>query len=148
MKILIINGANINLLGKREKEHYGNFTYKDLLEYFKTIEKEYSNLDLQIDEKQSNIEGEIVNFIQEANNYDGLIINPAGYTHTSVVILDALLCLNIPIIEVHLSNIHNRDDFRSKSITAKACKGVIAGFGKRSYYLAINEIVNIQTKLK
>ncbi len=139
MKILIINGANINLLGKREKEHYGDFSYNDLLKYYDDIAKEYG---IEIEAYQSNIEGEIVNKIQEASEYDALIINPAGYTHTSVVILDALLTLDIPIVEVHLSNIHAREDFRSESITAKAVKGVITGFSKESYKMAINYLIH------
>ncbi len=140
MKIQIINGANMNLLGKREKEHYGNFTYQDLLNYYKKLEKEY---EIEINPFQSNIEGEIVNAIQNSADYDALIINPAGYTHTSVVILDALLTIKIPVIEVHLSNIHSREDFRQKSITARAAKGVITGFGKESYALAIKYLVDL-----
>ncbi len=139
-KIKIINGANVNILGLREKEHYGSFTYNDLLDYYKELEKTYN---VKIDAFQSNIEGEIVNAIQDTRNYDALIINPAGYTHTSVVILDALLSLEIPIVEVHLSNIHKREDFRSKSITARASNGIIAGFGKESYALAVKYLCEL-----
>ncbi len=139
-KIKIINGANINILGLREKEHYGTFTYDDLLNYYKELEKKYS---IKIDPFQSNIEGEIVNAIQEARDDDALIINPAGYTHTSVVMLDALLSLEIPIIEVHLSNIHKREDFRATSITARAASGIIAGFGKESYALAVKYLCEL-----
>ncbi len=131
---MIINGANINLLGKREKEHYGSFSYEELLTYYKTLEKTY---DIKIDAFQSNVEGEIVNAIQDASTYDALIINPAGYTHTSVVILDALLSLTIPVVEVHLSNIHKREEFRAKSLSAKAALGIISGFGKEGYALAV-----------
>ncbi len=134
-RIMIINGANINLLGKREKEHYGSFSYDELLAYYEELEEVYG---VKIDAFQSNIEGEIVTAIQKAESYDALIINPAGYTYTSVVILDALLTLDIPIVEVHLSNIHAREEFRSKSLTAKAALGIISGFGKESYALAVN----------
>lgn len=140
MNILVINGPNINTLGKREKEHYGDFTYDELLEYLKNIgEKTHINIECY----QSNIEGEIINQIQKSDKYDALIINPAGYSHTSVAILDALLVINIPIVEVHISNIQKRDDFRHKSITAKAAKGIISGLGKEGYYHAVMYLKNL-----
>lgn len=134
MKVLIINGVNLNFLGKREAEHYGSFTYEDLLFYYKLLEQEYG---VEIVPFQSNLEGEIVNAIQEAEHYDALIINPGAYTHTSVAILDALLSCEVPVVEVHLSNIHKREDFRARSLTGRACEGVIAGFGKQGYSLAL-----------
>ena len=117
MKILIINGPNINMLGIREKNIYGVNDYNSLIE---KIKKEASELGCQVDFFQSNIEGEIITSIQKALGvYDGIIINPAAYTHYSIGILDALKSVNIPAIEVHISNIHQREDFRKKSVTAE-----------------------------
>ena len=135
-KIIILNGPNLNLLGEREKSQYGNFTLKD-------IEKncnEYANKnDIDLSLFQSNIEGELVTQIQNSrNNQDGLIINAGGYTHTSVAIHDALKILNIPIIELHISNIYNREDFRHKSLISKIAKGVICGFGAEGYIMSLN----------
>lgn len=138
MNLLIINGVNLNMLGKREKEYYGEFSYEDLLAYYQSLEAEYG---VRVQTFQSNIEGELVNAIQQAETYDGLIINPGGYTHTSIAILDALLSLEIPKVEVHLSNIHRREDFRAHSVTARACEGVIAGFGKSGYGLAVKYLI-------
>lgn len=132
MKILVINGPNLNLLGTREPEIYGSATLssieKEILEYaesFKGVEVEFF---------QSNHEGEIVDKIQSAKGlYDGIIINPAAYTHTSVAIADAIKAVNLPAVEIHLSNINSREDFRKKSITAPSCIGQISGFGKNGY---------------
>ena len=136
MKILIIHGPNLNMLGKREKEIYGS---KSLAEINKMIEAEAKKLKLSVTIQQSNSESEIIELIQTAaKNYDGLIINGAGYTHTSVVIRDALACIDIPKIEVHLSNIHAREEFRHKSITAPVCTGQISGFGPKSYVMALH----------
>ena len=137
-KILIINGPNLNLLGEREKSHYGNET----LETVKSIcTKHAEKIGLNVQFKQSNIEGEIVTLVQSAkNNFDGIIINAAGYTHTSVAILDALLILKIPIIELHISNIYAREDFRHKSLISKAVKGIICGFGIDGYIMSIDAI--------
>tara|TARA_Y100001970_G_C13884818_1_gene675646 strand:- start:167 stop:616 length:450 start_codon:yes stop_codon:yes gene_type:complete len=134
-KILVINGPNLNLLGEREKEKYGSFSMKDLER--KCVEfSNKNNIDLTF--KQSNIEGEIVNLIQSSRSkYSGLIINAAGYTHTSVSILDALLVLKIPIIELHITNIYNREDFRHKSLISKAATGIICGFGVEGYIMAL-----------
>ncbi len=134
-KIIILNGPNLNLLGEREKKQYGNFTLKD-------IEKncnEYANKnDIQLSMYQSNIEGELVEKIQASrNNQDGLIINAGGYTHTSVAIHDALKILKIPIIELHISNIYNREEFRHKSLVSKVAKGIICGFGAEGYNMAL-----------
>jgi 3-dehydroquinate dehydratase-2 len=134
-KIAVINGPNLNMLGARPTEIYGSHNYTDLLNLCKSEAKKHS-LDIEI--FQSNIEGEIVSFIQECHNkFDGLIINPAAYSHTSIAIYDALEILKIPVIEVHLSNIARREEFRHHSFSAKAATGVISGFGIESYRLAI-----------
>ena len=138
MKILVINGPNLNLLGEREPDKYGNNTYAELCGKIKTFCTE-KNIEAEI--YQSNIEGEIVTAIQDARNiYDGIVINPAGYTHTSVAIRDALLAVKIPAVEIHISNIQEREDFRKISITAPACIGQIAGFGQNSYLLGIQAL--------
>ena len=135
-KIIILNGPNLNLLGEREKNQYGNFTLKNVEEKC----KEYaSKKDIELSMFQSNIEGELIEKIQSArNNQDGLIINAGGYTHTSVAIHDALKILKIPIIELHISNIYNREEFRHKSLISKVAKGVICGFGANGYVMSIN----------
>ena len=141
MKVLVINGPNINMLGIREKNIYGNNDYNSLVE---KIKKEASELDCQVDFFQSNIEGEIITSIQKALGvYDGIIINPAAYTHYSIGILDALKSVNIPAIEVHISNIHQREDFRKKSVTAEGCIGQISGLGFEGYTLALKGLVNL-----
>ena len=141
MKILIINGPNINMLGIREKNIYGNNDYNSLVE---KIKKEASELDCQVDFFQSNIEGEIITSIQKALGvYDGIIINPAAYTHYSIGILDALKSVNIPAIEVHISNIHQREDFRKKSITVEGCIGQISGLGFEGYTLALRGLISL-----
>ena len=141
MKILIINGPNINMLGIREKNIYGNNDYNSLVE---KIKKEANELNCQVDFFQSNIEGEIITSIQKALGvYDGIIINPAAYTHYSIGILDALKSVNIPAIEVHISNIHQREDFRKKSVTAEGCIGQISGLGFEGYTLALRGLVNL-----
>ena len=144
MKILVIHGPNLNLLGKREPEIYGKMGLEDIN---KKIMEEAKKLNIEVDFFQSNHEGEIVEKIQNSEkNYDGIIINPAAFTHTSVAIRDAILAISIPAIEVHLSNIHSREEFRQKSITAPACKGVITGFGYYSYILGLYSILNILKK--
>ena len=140
MKILILNGPNLNLLGTREPEKYGNQTLLDVENF---VREEASKLNVDVDFYQSNIEGELVNKIQEAKgNYDGIVMNPAAYTHTSVAIRDALLAVQIPTIEVHISNIHTREEFRKISLTAPACVGQITGFGKNSYKLGLVALVD------
>ena len=139
-KIEIINGPNINLLGKREPEIYGNLTLEDINNI---IKNHADKLDLELKFFQSNIEGEIVNKIQECQNSDGIIINAAAFTHTSVAILDALKSLDIPKIEVHISNIYKREEFRHKSLISQTVNGVICGFGINSYKLALEGIKNI-----
>ena len=139
-KIIILNGPNLKLLGEREKEKYGNLTLKDIETDCKEFEKK-SNIDLSF--FQSNIEGELVEEIQRARKtYNGLIINAGGYTHTSVAIHDALKILKIPIIELHITNIYNREDFRHKSLISKVASGVICGFGAEGYLMALRAIKN------
>lgn len=140
MKILVINGPNLNLLGDREKENYGEVTLNEINSDLKTLANE---LGVEVDFFQSNTEGEIVDKIQQAKGvFDGIIINPAAYTHTSIALRDALLAVKIPAVEVHLSNIHSREEFRKISYTAPVCIGQIAGFRKDSYLLALRAIVN------
>ncbi len=136
MKIIILNGPNLNLLGEREKSQYGSFTLKDIEKNCKQFAKQ-NNIDLSF--FQSNIEGELVEKIQSSRNKEnGLIINAGGYTHTSVAIHDALKILKIPIIELHISNIYNREEFRHKSLISKIAKGVICGFGENGYIMALD----------
>ena len=143
-KILIINGPNLNLLGEREQSQYGKEDYKYLEEI---CSKRSLELKIQLQIKQSNLEGEIVNFIQKArNDQDGIIINAAGYTHTSVSILDALLAIKLPTIEVHITNIYNREEFRKKSLISKAANGIICGFGVKGYIMALDSIKEIFDK--
>lgn len=135
MKILIINGPNINMLGIREKQIYGNMSYDNMCKFLK---EEANRLSLDVDIFQSNIEGEIIDEIQKAYGvYDGIIINPGAYTHYSIAIYDALMGVNIDAIEVHLTNIHKREEFRRKSVTAPACIGQICGFGVYGYVMAM-----------
>ena len=137
-KILIINGPNLNLLGVREQSQYGKKDYKFLEKICLNRAKE---LKIELELKQSNVEGEIVNIIQDArNNCDGIIINAGGYTHTSVAIRDSLSIFKKPIIEVHISNIYKREDFRHKSLISDVVTGGIFGLGTNSYILAINSI--------
>ncbi|MDC0152966.1 type II 3-dehydroquinate dehydratase [Candidatus Pelagibacter sp.] len=134
--IIIINGPNINLLGEREQSQYGSITYDDLKN--KCI-KYSKNLGVNIDFTQSNIEGEIVTIIQKAKEkFDGLIINAAGFTHTSVAIRDALTIFKKPSIELHISNIFKREEFRHKSMISDVVTGIICGLGSNGYILAIN----------
>ena len=143
-KIIILNGPNLNLLGEREKNQYGNFTLKDIENSCTNFAKK-NNLDVTF--YQSNIEGELVEKIQKARNeQNGLIINAGGYTHTSVAIHDALKILNIPIIELHISNIYNREDFRHKSLISKVSKGIICGFGADGYLMALEGMKKILNK--
>tara|TARA_B100000579_G_C22157756_1_gene543817 strand:+ start:10 stop:450 length:441 start_codon:yes stop_codon:yes gene_type:complete len=140
-KILIINGPNLNLLGEREESKYGNATLEQVK---KNCETHARSIDLKIKFEQSNIEGEIVTMIQKAkDSFDGIVINAAGYTHTSVAILDALLAIKLPTIEVHITNIYNREEFRKKSLISKAAKGIICGFGIKGYIMALDSIKEI-----
>ena len=135
-KIIILNGPNLNLLGEREKDQYGNFTLKDIEN---NCEEFASKNELKVTFYQSNIEGELVEKIQSSRkDQNGLIINAGGYTHTSVAIHDSLKIIKIPIIELHISNIYNREDFRHKSLISKVAKGIICGFGIEGYLMALN----------
>ena len=143
-KIIVINGPNLNLLGEREKEKYGNVSLKNVEAECLKYAKEN---DIELSFVQSNIEGEIVNIIQDSRSkYSGIIINAAGYTHTSVSILDALKVLKIPIIELHITNIYNREEFRHKSLISKAATGIICGFGIKGYVMALEAMKNILSK--
>ena len=134
---MIINGPNLNLLGTREVDIYGNISFESYLE---NLKKKYSKV--YIDFFQSNIEGELINKIQEVGfSYDGIVLNAAAYTHTSVGISDSIAAISSPVIEVHISNIHAREEFRSKSLISKNVKGIICGFGLKSYDLAIDSII-------
>jgi len=136
-KLLILNGPNLNLLGKREPEIYGNTTFTD---YFENLKEKFTSIDMQY--YQSNVEGEIINKIHEVGfEYDGIILNAGAYTHTSVAIADAIKGVNTPVIEVHISNVHARENFRHKSFLAPNAKGVICGFGLLSYDLAIQSFL-------
>ena len=140
-KILIINGPNLNLLGEREESKYGKVTLEEVK---KNCETHAKSIDLEIKFEQSNVEGKIVTIIQKAKSkFDGIIINAAGYTHTSVAILDALLAVKLPVIEVHITNIYNREEFRSKSLISKAAKGIICGFCINGYIMALDSMKKI-----
>ena len=135
-KILIINGPNLNLLGKREENYYGKTTFEELK---RNCQDYVKNKDIELTFKQTNIEGEIVSLIQESNKkFDGLIINAAGYTHTSVAIRDALVIFKKPSIELHISNIYKREEFRHKSMISDVVTGIICGLGTNGYILAID----------
>lgn len=140
-RILILNGPNLNMLGTREPEIYGAETLDDIAAL---CEKTAGALGLEVDFRQSNSEDELVNAVQEAASaHAGIIINAAAYTHTSVAIMDALLAVNIPVIEVHLSNIYKREEFRHKSYVSPAAEGVICGFGAKGYALALEAMVEL-----
>ena len=137
MKILIINGANLNLLGRRQPEIYGRESFEDYLE---ALRARYS--DHTLDYYQSNIEGEIVDALQRADGvYDGVVLNAGGYTHTSVVIRDAIAAISTPVVEVHISSILAREEFRHVSLIAPVVRGSIMGFGMESYRLAVEHII-------
>ena len=139
MMIIIINGPNLNLLGVREPSVYGNQSFADYLE---GLRKKYASI--QIDYFQSNVEGEIINKLQEVGfSYDGIILNAGGYTHTSVAVADAIAAIKTPVIEVHISNIYAREEYRHHSIIAGKCKGSISGFGLDSYRLAVESFKTI-----
>jgi len=146
LKIGIINGPNLNMLGKRDQRIYGSLTLEEINHKIESFAKKE---DIELTIKQSNFEGEIIESIQQfSSRVDGLIINPAAYTHYSYAIADALRDCSIPAIEVHLSNIFSREDFRGKSVTAPACIGQIAGFGYQSYILAIRALQDFLKKRK
>lgn len=137
MKIQIINGPNLNLLGVREKSIYGNTGFEPFLD---DLRKQYPNI--QLDYYQSNVEGELINKLHEIGfSYDGVVLNAGAYTHTSVAIADAIAAITAPVIEVHISNVYKREEFRHHSMLAASCKGVIAGFGLESYRLGIESFI-------
>lgn len=137
MKILVLNGPNLNLLGKREPEIYGKQTFN---EYFEQLKGHFNNVELSY--YQSNVEGELINKLHEVGfDYDAIIFNAGAYTHTSVALGDAIKGITTPVIEVHISNVHSREDFRHTSFIAPVCKGTIAGFGLKSYDLAIQSFL-------
>jgi 3-dehydroquinate dehydratase-2 len=137
MNIQIINGPNLNLLGVREKSIYGDSSFET---YFTELQARYPNITLTY--YQSNVEGEIINKLHEVGfTYDGVVLNAGAYTHTSVAIADAIAGIKTPVIEVHISNVYKREEFRHHSMLAASCKGVIAGFGLDSYRLAIENLI-------
>jgi len=140
INILIIHGPNLNLLGFREKDVYGTLTLKEIDASLMALAKE---LAIELTIRQSNHEGEIVEIIQNAKEYDAIVINPAAYTHTSIAIRDALVAVGVPAVEIHLSNIHSREEFRQKSLIAPVAVGQILGFGLESYLLGLKAAVYI-----
>lgn len=146
MKILFLNGPNLNLLGQREPEIYGRDT---LAEIEKQVREKAAQLGVEIDFRQSNSEGKLVEWIQQAKGeFDAIVINAAAYTHTSIALRDAIVSISIPTIEIHLSNIHAREEFRQKSLIASVCRGQISGFGKKSYILALEASVDVNESKK
>lgn len=146
MKAMIIQGPNLNMLGIRDPRIYGPVKLDTIHE---NIKKHAEQMGVEVGFFQSNFEGEIVDKIQEClGQYDGIIINPAAYAHTSVAIRDAIAAVNLPTIEVHISNIHAREEFRHKSLTAAACSGVIAGFGPIGYHLALQGLSQILSEIE
>ena len=137
MKILIMNGPNLNLLGVRETAIYGSTSFDD---YLQTLKQKYTDIELVY--YQSNIEGELINKLQEVGfSFDGIVLNAGAYTHTSIALLDCIKSITTPVVEVHISNVHAREEFRRYSFISPACKGVIAGFGLHSYQLAIEALI-------
>ena len=144
MQILIINGPNLNLLGKREPARYGNSSFED---YFEILKSRYP--EIRFEYFQSNVEGEIINEIQRSGfSFDGIIINAGGYTHTSVAITDAIAAVSSPVIEVHITNISAREEFRHTSLIGRSCAGSISGFGLDSYRLAVEAITELYKSKK
>lgn len=148
MKIIVINGPNLNMLGKREKSIYGKNTLKDLEDYISNKFKKVND-EIIIEFFQSNHEGCIIDKIHESmDRYDGIVLNPGAFTHYSYAIHDAIKSIDINVVEVHISNIHKREEFRQKSVTASACIGQISGFGFDSYVLGITALINANNVFK
>jgi 3-dehydroquinate dehydratase-2 len=142
MKILFLNGPNLNLLGTREPEIYGRTTLADIE---KKVQTRAGELKVKVEFRQSNLEGELVTWIQEAKNkFEVIVINAAAYTHTSIALRDAISAIGIPTIEIHLSNIHAREKFRQKSLIASVCLGQISGFGEKSYILGLEAAIDVK----
>ncbi len=137
-KILLIHGPNLNLLGKREVEHYGNIDTEKIIQ---SLKEQFANIELHY--YQSNLEGEIINTIQQANNYDGILINAGAYSHTSIGISDALKTLKIPKINIHISNIYRRENYRHTDIVGNSCNGSIVGLGTDGYSLAMECLMDL-----
>jgi 3-dehydroquinate dehydratase II len=146
MKILFLNGPNLNLLGQREPEVYGRATLADIEA---KVRERGSKLGAEIDFRQSNLEGELVAWIQQARGkFDVIVLNAAAYTHTSIALRDAIAAVEVPTIEIHLSNIHAREEFRHKSLIAPVCRGQICGFGVHSYILGLEAASNVNADKK
>lgn len=138
MKILVLNGPNLNLLGKREPDVYGKRDYSALCNF---VKEEAQKMGIEADTLQNNVEGELVNILQRADDkYDGVVFNPGAYTHYSIALLDAISSISVPVVEVHISNIHAREEFRHKTVTTSACIGQICGFGFDSYILGLKAL--------
>ena len=138
MKLAIINGPNLNLLGKREKDIYGDLNFET---FFKDLQKQFSAIEFLY--YQSNVEGELINKLHEVGfKFDGIILNAGGYTHTSVALADAVAAISTPVVEVHISNIFAREDYRHVSYLGKNCRGSISGFGLQGYELAVQSFLN------
>jgi 3-dehydroquinate dehydratase II len=141
MKVLFVNGPNLNLLGQREPETYGKTTMPEIEA---KVRQRADSMGIDIDFRQSNSEGELVTWLQEARGrFDVIVLNAAAYTHTSIALRDAIVAVGVPTIEIHLSNIHAREDFRHRSLIAPVCRGEICGFGSYSYLLGLEAAVNI-----
>jgi 3-dehydroquinate dehydratase-2 len=140
MRILYLNGPNLNLLGTREPEKYGRTT---LAEIEARVRQRATDLEVEVEFRQSNLEGELVDWIQQAKGqFNSIILNAAAYTHTSIALRDAIVAIQVPTIEIHLSNVHAREEFRHKSLIAPVCRGQITGFGAHSYLLALEAAVS------
>ena len=141
MKILFLNGPNLNLLGQREPELYGRITLADIEA---RVRSRAQTLQVEVEFRQTNLEGELVDWIQQAKSKsDVIVLNAAAYTHTSIALRDAIVAAGVPTIEIHLSNIHAREEFRHKSLIAPVCRGQILGFGANSYILALEASINV-----
>ncbi len=146
MKILFLNGPNLNLLGTREPEIYGHTTLAGIEE---EVRERAGQLNVSIDFRQSNLEGELVSWIQQAKeNFNAIVINAAAYTHTSIALRDAIAASGVPTIEIHLSNVHAREEFRHKSLIAPVCQGQITGFGQKSYILGLEAAIYVNERKK
>ncbi len=146
MKILFLNGPSLNLLGTREPEVYGRLTLADIEA---KVQERAAELKAEVDFRQSNQEGELVGWIQEAKSkFNAIVINAAAYTHTSVALRDAISAVGVPTIEIHLSNIHAREEFRHKSLIAAVCRGQICGFGAKSYILGLEAAIDVNENKK
>jgi 3-dehydroquinate dehydratase-2 len=146
MKILFLNGPNLNLLGQREPEIYGHTTLADIEA---KVREHAAELKVKIDFRQSNVEGELVDWIQQAKRmFDVIVINAAAYTHTSIALRDAIAASDVPTIEIHLSNVHAREEFRHKSLIAPVCQGQIIGFGQKSYILGLQAAIYVKESKK